>query len=200
MAEIFRAADVLRDVNLAEYAQKGAGYALRPQDGGRGIAVLENPALGDRVAVARAPDGRRMFAGVRDYAPRGEGESAEQAFGRLCACIARSATNGASIVEFAEHAGRLEREQTAERAAPAALDRRVHGIAPAASPAPVTPEQVAPRPDERLPRRRYGAGLLRREPLALVLVPRTSVMLFASRGHLRMPLGLGTGCSHRHRR
>lgn len=107
---MFRAADVHRGVDLGAYAQRCHRYELRLHDGGQGIAVLEQPGLRDRVAVAQAPDGRWVYADVRHYAPRGPDEPAERALLRLRECIDRSPSKG-GVSEFAQRVEGLKRER-----------------------------------------------------------------------------------------
>jgi len=61
-----------RTIDLVEYAKR-AGYEPWPNDGACGLSVLDHP-RGDRIVVARSPDGPWIYASVADYAPRTPGE------------------------------------------------------------------------------------------------------------------------------
>jgi len=104
-------------LELVAEMQRSHGYALCPRDGAQGVVVLEHSRLRDRVAVAQAPDGRWVFADVRQYAPRGPNEPAEHAFARLRECIDRSRSKG-TLGELARRAEALEPGVHPERAAP----------------------------------------------------------------------------------
>jgi hypothetical protein len=157
MAEIFRAADAVREVDLVDYAQKNHGYAVRARDSGWGVAVLENAPLNDCVAIARDRQGQWIYATVPDYTLRGEGEPVERAFARLRESIARSPSTG-GVVEFAAHVQELRRTREAERSAAlagaseraddggkGALNRRMYGIEAPPVAGAATPQQVAER-------------------------------------------------------
>jgi hypothetical protein len=86
-------------VDLADYAKR-AGYALRPQDGAPGLAVLDHPNR-DRIVVGQHPNGPWIYASVPDYALRAPSEPAEQALARLRSAIDRSQDKG-TLVEFVQ--------------------------------------------------------------------------------------------------
>jgi hypothetical protein len=88
-----------RTIDLVEYAKR-AGYEPWPNDGACGLSVLDHP-RGDRIVVARSPDGPWIYASVADYAPSTPGEPAEHALARLRHCIAGSTDKG-SVVEFVQ--------------------------------------------------------------------------------------------------
>jgi hypothetical protein len=88
-----------RTIDLVAYAMN-AGYDVRPDVVGRGLAVLEHPNR-DRIVVAQRPDGRWIYASVPDYQRGSPSESERQALTRLRACIERSDDKG-SIVEFVQ--------------------------------------------------------------------------------------------------
>ena len=88
-----------RSVDLVAYA-KSAGYSPRPNEGARGLTVLDHPNR-DCVVVGQIPNGPWIYASVPDYAPRTPGEPSEQALARLRQCIDRTKDRG-SIAEFVE--------------------------------------------------------------------------------------------------
>jgi hypothetical protein len=95
-----------RTLDRVEYAKR-AGYEPRPNDGARGLTVLDPPHRG-RIGVARSP-GPWIDASVTDSAPRAPGEPAEPVPSRLRPCIDR-ATGKGSIVDFVQ-----QRDGTARR-------------------------------------------------------------------------------------
>jgi hypothetical protein len=105
-----------RSIDLVEYA-RSLGYQDRPRDSVPAIAVLEHPASGDRLAVARLDSGG-IYARIPDYMLRREDESEDLARRRLRDCITRSGDTG-SIVELVRaderRAGRLEPDLEAVR-------------------------------------------------------------------------------------
>jgi hypothetical protein len=136
--------------DLVAYACREQGYEVRPGDGGPGIAVLENAALRDRVAVAQTQDGRWIYADIREYAHRGPGEAAERALARLRGCIDRSPSKG-DAAAFAARVEDLRRGVEAGRSggtvSAAASDRQPERADAGGNAArPPTPEPRAQRP------------------------------------------------------
>ena len=107
-----------RSVDMIEYA-KQAGYRTKEHHGSHGLTVMEHPNQ-DRIAVARAPDGAWMYAGISDYRPKDRDEKSEEALARLRDTIVRSRDKG-SIVEFVQ-----SREGVTRHAEPSLEDVRQH--------------------------------------------------------------------------
>jgi hypothetical protein len=105
-----------RSIDLVEYTRT-LGYQDRPRDSVPAITVLEHPASGDRLAVARLESGG-IYARLPDYALRREDESEDLARRRLRDCISRASDTG-SIVELVRteerRAGRPEPDLEAVR-------------------------------------------------------------------------------------
>jgi len=96
---------------------------LEPRDSGWGVTVLEHRELNDRVAIARKPDGRWIFAAVPDYEPRANGESPADAFARLHRAIQRSPSTGEGQVAFTSHVKRAIHDRALTMRGAPATDR-----------------------------------------------------------------------------
>jgi len=88
---------------------------VEDRDSAYGVTVLANDQLNDRVAIARKPDGRYIFAQVTDYAARRDDESRHHAFTRLRTSIEHSPSQGEGTDQFERHVQFRRRERERDR-------------------------------------------------------------------------------------